>query len=112
MISSARKSNTTNPFIIYNFLNQLEEDGQDSDSTPTTYACTFFFLLLNICIYIYLLMAMKNSFSLKNSTQFSYINFASAFMGKLLKRNEWQSQTSNALLFVFMEFEKIPHIRS
>ena len=53
-------------------------------------------------------MAMKNSFSLKNSTQFSYINFASAFMGKLLKRNEWQSQTSNALLLSLWNLKKYP----
>ena len=58
-------------------------------------------------LYLFINGNEKFFFRLQN-TQLSYANFASAFIGKLLKRNEWQSQTSNVLLFVFMDFEKNP----
>ena len=51
MLSYARKSNTANPFIIFDFFNQLEEVGDDTGTT--------FFALFNLCIYIVLLLAMK-----------------------------------------------------
>ena len=51
MLSHARKSNTANPFIIFDFFNQLEEVGDDTDKT--------FFALFNLCTYIVLLLAMK-----------------------------------------------------
>ena len=54
-ISSARKSNTINPFIIYNFFNQLEELGDAPGNT--------FFVLFNTCMYIALLITMRYCFT-------------------------------------------------
>lgn len=65
MISSATKLNTANPFIIYDFFDQLEEVSDDSDRKLTDYLqmCLHIFCPAYVCIYIVLLIAMKNSFS-------------------------------------------------
>lgn len=65
MISSATKLNTANPFIIYDFFDQLEEVSDDSDRKLTDYLqmCLHIFCPVYVCIYIVLLIAMKNSFS-------------------------------------------------
>ena len=64
MMSSATKLNTANPFIIYDFFNQLEVS-DDSNRKLTDYLqmCLHIFCPVNVCIYIVLLIAMKNSFS-------------------------------------------------
>ena len=51
MISSARKSNTANTFITYDFLDQLEEVGDDSNSTLTDYLQISLLILLSCLIY-------------------------------------------------------------
>lgn len=65
MISSATKLNTANPFIIYDFFDQLEEVSDDSDCKLTDYLqmCLHIFCPVYVCIDIVLLIAMKNSFS-------------------------------------------------
>ena len=65
MISSATKLNTANPFIIYDFFDQLEEVSDDSERKLTDYLqmCLHIFCPVYVCIYIVLLITMKNSFS-------------------------------------------------
>ena len=58
MISSARKSNKANPFTIYDFFDQLVEVGDDPGNT-----FLHFIIIINLCIYIVLLLAMKISFT-------------------------------------------------
>lgn len=55
MISSATKLNTANPFIIYDFFDQLEEVSDDSDRKLTICkcACTFFVLFMYASILFY-----------------------------------------------------------
>ena len=54
MMSSATKLNTANPFIIYDFFNQLEvKDDSDRKLTICKCACTFFVLLMYASILFY-----------------------------------------------------------
>ena len=59
------------------------------------------FVLFNVCIYIILLMAMKNSFSVSKIVHNFPIKILCLHSWEIFenKINEWQSQTSNALLF-------------
>ena len=66
VISSARKSNTTNPFIIYDFFDQVKKVGHDPEDTLTKTGylemCLRIFCPV-LCICIVLLIAIKYSFT-------------------------------------------------